>query len=335
MNKILSVSIAAYNVEKTLEEVLIPFCSSKYKDLLDIMIVNDGSKDGTKAIALEYVEKYPEMFRLIDKANGGWGSTLNAGFKEARGKYFKQLDGDDFFSPENLDDFILYLSTIDSDMVYSPFVTFEDKTNAIIRVIGGYNCFTRSEIYYLDELADFMPAMHDITVKVDILRENGISITEHCFYTDVEYVIKAYNSCETMCYYERPIYYYRLAREGQSMSVSGVQKHYLEHEKMLFTMLDYYTKSVYSEEKQAAIERRLMGACNMQYSFYFLLPTNSVHKKNLINFDNKLKQYSKFYQCVPGRLIAFLRKYNFKGYLFISRIKTYREKKNKWNFFGA
>ena len=47
-------------------------------------------------------------------------------------KYFKQLDGDDFFSPENLDDFIEYLNETDADMVYSPFVTFEDKTNAII-----------------------------------------------------------------------------------------------------------------------------------------------------------------------------------------------------------
>ena len=108
MNKLLSVSIAAYNVEKTLEEVLEPFCNINNKELLDVMIINDGSKDSTREIALNYEKKYPEVFRLIEKENGGWGSTLNVGFREARGKYFKQLDGDDFFSPENLDDFIEY-----------------------------------------------------------------------------------------------------------------------------------------------------------------------------------------------------------------------------------
>ena len=335
MDKILSVSIAAYNVEKTLEDVLNPFCASKYKDLLDVMIINDGSKDKTEDIALRYVKKYPQLFRLINKENGGWGSTLNRGFKEAKGKYFKQLDGDDYFSLENLDDFILYLNTVDTDMVYSPFVTFEDKTNAIMRVIGAYNCFTRENTYYIDELSGFMPAMHDITIKTDVLRNNAISITEHCFYTDVEYVIKSYNSCETMSYYERPIYYYRLAREGQSMSTSGVIKHYAEHEKMLFTVLKYYKENVHIEAKNIAIKNRLIDVCNMQYSFYCILPTNSAHKKEFKNFDDKLKQYPEFYSKIPGSLIAYLRKNNFNGYYFISKIKNYREKKNKWNFFGA
>ena len=54
MNKLLSVSIAAYNVEKTLEEVLEPFCNINNKELLDVMIINDGSKDSTREIALNY-----------------------------------------------------------------------------------------------------------------------------------------------------------------------------------------------------------------------------------------------------------------------------------------
>ena len=66
-NKILSVSIAAYNVEKTLEEVLKPFCSIKNKNLLDVMVIDDGSKDRTKEIALEYVKKYPEMRQQFGK----------------------------------------------------------------------------------------------------------------------------------------------------------------------------------------------------------------------------------------------------------------------------
>lgn len=334
MNKLLSVSIAAYNVEKTLEEALEPFCKVQNKEVLDVMIVDDGSEDRTKEIALEYVKKYPEMIRYIGKENGGWGSTLNVGFKEAKGKYFKQLDGDDFFSIENLDDFLDYLGTVDSDMIYSPFVFFEDGTKAITRVAGAYTCFNRYDVYFLDEIENFMPAMHCLTVKADVLRKNAIRITEHCFYTDVEFVIKAYNYCETMSYYEKPIYYYRVAREGQSMSVTGVKKHYRDHQKMLLTMLEYYKEHVRNAEKKKAIENRLIDVCNMQYSFYCILQTNKKHKEEFLEFDSNLKSYPLFYNHVKGRFISVLRKSDFRGYRLIAKMKTNKDKKNKWNFFA-
>ena len=94
--KILSVSIAAYNVQDTLAEALVPFTAEGIREYVDVMIVNDGSNDNTAAIASEYVNQYPDTFRLINKKNGGWGSTLNVGVQEAKGKYLKQLDGDDF-----------------------------------------------------------------------------------------------------------------------------------------------------------------------------------------------------------------------------------------------
>ena len=80
-----------------------------YKDELEVLIVDDGSKDDTAEIAKRYEERYPNTFKLVKKENGGWGSTLNKGIEIGTGKYFKQLDGDDYFSHENLDDFILYL----------------------------------------------------------------------------------------------------------------------------------------------------------------------------------------------------------------------------------
>lgn len=334
MNKVLSVSIAAYNVESTLREALEPFCKCRNKDLIDVMIINDGSKDNTAKIAKEYEEKYPETFRLITKENGGWGSTLNTGFKYADGKYFKQLDGDDYFSPENLDDFILYLSNSDADMVYSPFVAFEDKTNAIIRVIGGYDCFKSDEIVYLNELEQFMPAMHDLTIKTNILKESGITITENCFYTDIEFVVKSYNHCKTMNYYEYPIYYYRLAREGQSMSLTGVKKHYKDHEKMLFVMLEYLNNHVTDKEKARAIANRLVDVCKMQYSFYCLLEPTKQHKDEFRSFDLKLKKYPYFYSKINGKITDFLREHNFNGYLVMAKLKTNRDKKYGRNFFG-
>ena len=65
--KILTVSIAAYNVSKYLDEALEPFTNSVYKDELEILIVDDGSKDDTAEIAKKYEERYPNTFKLVTK----------------------------------------------------------------------------------------------------------------------------------------------------------------------------------------------------------------------------------------------------------------------------
>ena len=75
--KILTVSIAAYNVSNYLDEALKPFVESAYRDNLEVLIIDDGSKDNTAEIARSYQEKYPDIFKLVSKENGGWGSTLN------------------------------------------------------------------------------------------------------------------------------------------------------------------------------------------------------------------------------------------------------------------
>ena len=74
MAKILSVSVAAYNVESTLRETLDAFVASGVLDDLDVMIVDDGSSDGTAKLAQEYVDRYPDTFRLISSR-----STLQSG----------------------------------------------------------------------------------------------------------------------------------------------------------------------------------------------------------------------------------------------------------------
>ena len=89
----LTIIVPAYNVEKYLEQCLDSLVNQTII-AHKVIVVNDGSTDSTAEIAMEYQEKYPDTFRLINKENGGWGSTLNVGIKNAIGKYFKQLDGD-------------------------------------------------------------------------------------------------------------------------------------------------------------------------------------------------------------------------------------------------
>ena len=117
MEKILSVSIASYNVEKFIRKALDSCCIPEIMDRLEVIVVNDGSTDSTLEIAREYETKYPETFRVIDKINGGYGSTVNASIRVAAGRYFRLLDGDDWFDRDGLVKFIEELSVAEEDMV--------------------------------------------------------------------------------------------------------------------------------------------------------------------------------------------------------------------------
>lgn len=103
MEKILTVTIPSYNVEKYLRQTLDSFLAEEILEEIEVLIVDDGSKDGTAAIGKEYEKNYPGTFRVISKENGGHGSTINRGIQEAKGQYFKVVDGDDWV---NTGDFI-------------------------------------------------------------------------------------------------------------------------------------------------------------------------------------------------------------------------------------
>lgn len=97
MDKILTVVIPTYNMERYLRYCLDSLCVGRGSDALEVLVINDGSTDSSSAIAHEYEQKSPGIFRVIDKENGNYGSCVNRGLTEAKGKYIKILDADDSF----------------------------------------------------------------------------------------------------------------------------------------------------------------------------------------------------------------------------------------------
>lgn len=324
-DKILSISIAAYNVESTLRETLDPFLESNVLDYLDVMIVNDGSKDCTSEIAKEYVEKYPQTFRLIEKENGGWGSTVNSGIDFAVGKFFKQLDGDDYYKAENMPDYIEFLKKTDADLVISPYVEYNDLTKEEISEINCNPGCEVGKVYALESIPSFTPFMHSIAVKTELLKEN-VRITEHCFYTDTEFVLKSCNLIKSVSFFGKPIYYYRRATSGQSMSLSGLEKHYKDNLKVIEVLLDYLNTSVNREEVCRIFDRLLYDTCFWQYLVMLYITPNGEHKRDLIRYDKMLKVKKKdYYDKSNSGIIRKLRKTHFVGYRIAANIQKKRD----------
>ena len=185
--KILTVTVPSYNVQAYLEDCLESFVNSEVMDDIEVLIVNDGSSDDTATIAERYVSKYENTFRLINKENGGHGSTINTGAREARGKYFKVVDGDDWVDSTELDKLIVSLRTCEADLVTSDFsLCLENSGEKVLRHNGID--YAGKTINIDDILNKRAFQMHEISIRTDLLKDSNCRILENCIYVDRQYM---------------------------------------------------------------------------------------------------------------------------------------------------
>lgn len=97
----LSVIIPAYNEEENISQTIESVVNSDYpKDKIQVILVDDGSNDGTLSVMHAYAKRYPKLVQVISKKNGGKGTALNAGLKEAKGELISTLDSDSYVVPD-------------------------------------------------------------------------------------------------------------------------------------------------------------------------------------------------------------------------------------------
>lgn len=101
MKPLISIIIPIYNVQDYLQDCLNSVLEIPYIEQIEVLLVNDGSKDGSGSIAKEYVEK-SKCFIYLEKENGGLSSARNFGLKHANGEYIMYLDSDDMVNGETL-----------------------------------------------------------------------------------------------------------------------------------------------------------------------------------------------------------------------------------------
>ena len=97
MNDLISVIIPVYNVKPYLSRCLDSVLNQTYTNL-DIILIDDGSDDGSEELCDEYFKKYPDRITLVHQKNKGLGPARNEGLKRARGKYISMIDSDDWIS---------------------------------------------------------------------------------------------------------------------------------------------------------------------------------------------------------------------------------------------
>jgi len=259
MNKILTIVIPTYNMEKLLPRCLDSLISPQTSEYIEVLVVNDGSKDNSLAVAQKYATKFPSIVRIIDKENGNYGSAVNKGIDEATGKYFRILDADDFYDNNGLMRLISRLKDLDVDIILTNYRRDRGSEKRFFSVPSDIcnHVMPFGEVD-IDNLPNF--AMHGITYRTSILQEHNIRLQTGISYTDSEFCFYPLKFIRTFIALDIVVYCYQLGRAGQTVEINSQLKGVGNMAKILRRMHDYIIIGNFDE---ATIKKLVNIYCNV------------------------------------------------------------------------
>ena len=276
MEKLLTIVVPVYKVEpyinKCLDSCLI------YKDgkldeelmeLIDVLIINDGTPDKSADMSREYAKRYPKYFRQIDKENGGHGSVWNMGVQEAKGKYVKFLDSDDWF--QNFGKFVEALRHTDADLVLTPtrcHCEHDEIWRQEILDMEFYKIYDADTFDWVGNRTHNYLLHHCCCYKRGVLGQYMPELfLEKQPYDDVVLWPAAMIGAKSIEAFDFPLYNYLMNRPGQSISREAMNKQVRAHMKAYQHVVQFYEEHQVAENstKAAYIRYRLPRTYNMYY----------------------------------------------------------------------
>lgn len=321
MHKTISIIIPTYNMEAYLAKCLGSLVLADRPERVQALVVNDGSKDGSLQIARGFQEEHPEVFEIIDKPNGNYGSCINAALPQVQGKYVKVLDADDYFDNGVFGEFVDLLDNLDADLVLT------GKLNLTAK--GIYETFCD---YPADVVFDFFKGnnhrklrsimMHNVCYRTALFDGLDYHQTEGISYTDNEWITLPFYYVRTAYHFRRPLYSYLLCREGQSVDPKVAAKHIKDDVLVTMAMVRHRVQAAGA----APATRRLMTD-HLRHRLLWLykrvlLLNPTVDARVLIPLDETLKDLAPdLYEAIGTKLTSspflrphYIRRWRDKGY---------------------
>lgn len=322
--KTLTFLIPCYNVSSCVSHCIDSMLVDDILDDIEILLINDGSKDNTLEILHQYEAKYLSIIRVIDKENGGWGTAINLGIREAKGKYLKEVDADDWVSSDNLKEYVAFLKANEIDYIatdYTEYFKAEDKYTRHSYHKEIYNNPMSLNDFWENHSTAWNFPIHAITYRTQVLRDNEIKVGDR-YYGDIEYNLYPLPYIKTICILPFNITVYFRGSDEQSTSTSGYAKHYKDYVAMIQRVTQFYLQlpDTLSRNLHRFVEDTVKGtltrAYNLMLSPIYAGKTKGV-AENLKQYDRWLKKTSKelYNYCGSQRKhgIAYIRLWRWTG----------------------
>ena len=256
--KVLTVAIPSYNSEEYMRKAVDHALLGG--DDVEVLVIDDGSSDGTLEIAKEYEERYPNVVRAIHQENKGHGGAVNTGIREAQGIFFKVCDSDDYLDYDSYMKMLDVLRKVSRgpatlDVLITNYIYDKEgaKKKRMMRYVGS---FPEDRIFTWDEIIKPLNShrymlMHSLTYRTDLLRECSFELPEHTFYVDNLVAFTPLMYVKTLYYLNVPLYRYYIGRDGQSVNEDIMIKRIDQQLKVTRLMIDSYRPDLIKKKNQA------------------------------------------------------------------------------------
>ncbi|MEE6133335.1 glycosyltransferase family 2 protein [Priestia sp. GS2] len=293
----LSVIIPIYNVEEYLAECLDSIVRSvkhsKNEANIDIVLVNDGTKDNSGKIAKRYSEKY--NFKYVEKTNGGLGDARNFGLNYAQKEYVAFIDSDDKISEAFFSEIFNSLKTNPDLVIFDWYDYFEGEDNPEKIVKGIEN---------QDYLWSVQPSAWNKVYRKSFFENIKFPIGK--VYEDVGSIYKILSNVKTYSYIESPLYIYRKGRQNSLLTTINPKINDI-YEVLENTYL-YYADEIKNGNK--VVEQGLA------YQYVKLLMWSNMYRQ--LKFY-KVKLWSFYKKMKYTRLLIYKRFPGWKEHEFIQK----------------
>ena len=298
--KTLSLIVPTYNVEKYIGKCLESLSTD---DSLEVLIIIDGSKDNSCNIAKEFQQRYPQVFKVIEKENGHYGSCVNVGLSNARGKYIKVLDPDDYFGP-HFKDYLDFLKTVDVDVVLTNAAIVDECDTITHKITFSLNSKEVSDLKSLLNSDISLIHHYELTYRTELLRSIKYSQTQGISYTDLEWSSKPFGFAKSIVYYPETIYYYLEGRLGATVSAEYRSKNMWMENKVVLGLVNYYMemKETIPSDNAKLLCRFISSMVSHVYYHYMVKYPGRLHnEQELLAFDKDLfKASEEIYSIVSS-----------------------------------
>ena len=308
MNKLLTIVIPVYNVEKYIYDCLESVRKQTYKDF-NVIIVDDGSTDNSINIAEEFCNK-DNRFKIISKKNGGLSDARNYGLNYVDTKYVTFLDSDDFISINTYEKLINNLETNDNDIVVADIEYYYTNINNNF-ILKGLNTKVSNDINKQSLLSP-MFAWNKV-YKLEYFKSINQLYPIGLWYEDIPVTTLLFTNTNKIGYVEEVLYYYR---QNDDSIMSQKSKRNEEIFKILEIVIDNFKQRNIYNKYYDELEYLLIEHTRIYGLYRFLVQDNY---KNLYNRSNMfIKTYFPKYK--KNKYIKYL---GIKNKLFIYTLNKY------------
>ena len=314
IGKELTVVIPSYNMELFLPKCLESFGLGRLQgedgalaSALEVIVVNDGSADRTSEVAHQFEGRFPEVVKVIDTSNGGYGSCVNVALRVATGRYVRVLDADDYFEPDEFAEYMRFVISLNgaADLVVNDY----DEVGATGEVseVVQYG-LPSDDVFAMGCLADSneMLDIHAIAYRREILTRMAYRQSEGILYTDAEWHSLPMSQVASVAYRPGVLTHYLVEREGQSMETNRFVGNIGMLAQMAKRLVQDFDgcRTTGTEDGCRYARKRILASLQLIYTMV-LFGYNGIRAKfDLLGFDEWLKDNSRsFYDEMENSIV--------------------------------